>query len=74
MSISVAKAFLHAAAKKPKQAATVKSVNPITKLAHVRFDLSKVLTPENLPLLKQNVRNRNAQSYADPERVYALHQ
>ncbi len=52
---------------------SAKTVNPITKIAHARFDLAKMLQPNNLPLIRQNVKNRKADSYADPDRVLALH-
>ena len=55
------------------QHTSVKTVNPITKLAHMRLDLGKVLTANNMPLIRQNVRNRKADSYADPDRVLALY-
>ncbi len=57
---------------KSQNLANVKAVNPITKLAHMRLDLGKTLTPENMPLLRQNVKNRKAESYADPDRVLTL--
>ena len=51
---------------------SVKPVHKITKLAHMRLDLGKVLTPENMPILRQNAKNRNAQAYADPDRTLAI--
>lgn len=32
-----------------------------------------MLQPNNLPLIRQNVKNRKADSYADPDRVLVLH-
>ena len=51
----------------------VQSVNPITKLQHCRLDLTYVLSENNLPLIRQNVINRKASTYADPDRVAQLH-
>ena len=38
----------------------------------MRLDLGKVLTENNMPLLRQNVKNRRADSYADPDRALVL--
>ena len=38
----------------------------------MRLDLGKVLTENNMPLLRQNVRNRRADSYADPDRALVI--
>ena len=38
----------------------------------MRLDLGKVLTPNNMPLLRQNAKNRKA-NYADPDRVLTLY-
>ena len=51
--------------------AWVKTIHPITKLAHMRLDLGKVLTANNMPLLRQNAKNRKA-NYANPDRVLTL--
>ena len=50
-----------------------KSIHPITKLAHVKLDLGRVLSENNLPLVRQNVKNRKAEAYADPDRVAMLY-
>lgn len=39
----------------------------------MRLDLGKVLTPNNMPLLRQNAKNRKATTYADPDRVLTLY-
>lgn len=74
--LSSQRAFFHAkntaGGKAKAGVGSVKTVNPITKLAHMRLDLAKVLTPNNMPLLRQNVKNRKATSYADPDRVLVL--
>ena len=57
-----------------KQASdNIKTINPITKLSHVKLDLSRVLSENNLPLIRMNVKNRKADGYADPDRVAMLH-
>ena len=50
-----------------------KAVTEITKLAHVRLDLNKITSDNILPLVRQNVKNRKADKYADPEIVATLH-
>ena len=50
-----------------------KAINPATRLSHVRLDLANVLSESNLPLVRQNVKNRKAQGYADPDRVAMLY-
>ena len=52
----------------------IKTINPITKLSHVKLDLGKVLSENNLPLIRMNVKNRKAQGYADPDRVAIVYQ
>ena len=71
MRPTIQRALFHAKAN--TGVGSVKTVNPITKLAHMRLDLGKVLTENNIPLLRQNVKNRKAQSYADPDRVVSLY-
>ena len=46
----------------------VKVVTPITKLQHIKFDLAKILQPNMMPLLRQNILNRKA-LYADADLV-----
>ena len=46
----------------------IKSVNPITKLQHVKLDLPKMLAPNMVPLIRQNIINRKA-NYADVDIV-----
>ena len=72
MRVGFQRAFFHAKAANSKQAASVKTFNPITKLAHMRLDLGKLLVENNIPLLRQNVKNRKANSYSDPDRVVTL--
>ena len=50
-----------------------KAVTEITKLAHVRLDLGKVTSDNILPLVRQNVKNRKAEKYANPDLVATLH-
>ena len=38
----------------------------------MRLDLGKVLTTNNMPLLRQNAKNRKATTYADPDRCLVL--
>lgn len=38
----------------------------------MRLDLGQVLTENNIPLLRQNAKNRKA-TYADPDRVLTLY-
>jgi len=46
----------------------VKAVNPITKLHHVKLDLPRLLQPNMVPLIRQNIINRKA-NYADIDAV-----
>lgn len=46
----------------------VKAVNPITKLQHVKLDLPRLLQPNMVPLIRQNIINRKA-NYADIDGV-----
>lgn len=43
-------------------------MNPITKLQHVKLDLNKLLAPNMIPLIRQNIKNRKA-NYADVDLV-----
>ena len=71
---SLRKAFFSAGAKKGvKESANIKTVNPITKLAHVKLDLAKMLQAKNMPLIRQNTKNRKADVYANPDRVLQLY-
>jgi len=59
---------------KPKDNETVrKSITEISKLAHVRLDLNKVTSENILPLVRQNVKNRKAEHYANPDIVAQLY-
>ena len=51
---------------------SVKVFNPITKLAHVKLDLPRILSDSMLPLLRQNIKARKA-VYADVDRVHQLY-
>ena len=51
---------------------SVKAFNPITKLQHVRLDLSHLCADNMLPVLRQNIKNRKA-IYADIDRVHTLY-
>ena len=61
-------------AKKVQETYSSKGVNPITKLQHVKLDLAALMQPNMLPLLKQNVINRKASSYANVDLVYNHYQ
>ena len=50
-----------------------KAVTEITKLAHVKLDLAKIMQPNMIPLIRQNIINRKATSYASVDLVSNLY-
>ena len=56
-----------------KRVESVKVVNPISKLQHVKLDLSRILAPNMVPLIRQNIINRQA-NYANVDLVLKLYE
>jgi TolA-binding protein len=50
-----------------------KSITPISKLSHVRLNLQKMTADNILPLVRQNIKHRNAEHYAKPDLVSNLY-
>jgi hypothetical protein len=50
-----------------------KAITPISKLSHVRLNLNKITADNIQPLVRQNIKHRNASAYAKPDLVTNLY-